>query len=356
MAPACTVMAVSAPRSRRLLLGHLAGFGWFTRMGEPAATQAVAVLLREPELRAATLDLITDRTGVDLSAVERFFAEVVADDRARPDLEGLDEYADPLLVVEMKFGAHLGPSQLRAYLRNQAARLRADRERVLVVLVPERRRAESVRVLESAVQTWATEVGDLAEQVRSTVVSWDEWLSVWEEAAPDDGDPRSIAADVAQLRSLCDVLSGLVIEPFDIELANGEWLTRLDDLRRLSDAVSRRVGEVNPMGDEVQVGYLSRRYVLAGGPTPRTSLAIGVQARFAEEGMTPLWARIHNATPGYSKARSIVLNSPLGTAIREDHGHLWIPLILAPELSGPALIEMLETQVLAIKAVLRNGE
>ena len=323
-------------------------------MGEPAATQAVAVLLQETELRAAALDLIRDRSGADLSAVERFLAEVVAADRARPDLEGLTASAEPLLVVEMKFGARLGPAQLRAYLRNQADRLVADRDRVLILLVPERRRAEAQRVLEAAIQTWSAEVGEVAERVRSAVVSWDELLSAWEEAAPADGGPQSVAADVAQLRALCDVLSGLVIESFEIESATGAWLTRLDDLRRVSDALSRRVGEVNPIADEAPIGYLGRRYFLAGGPAPRTSLAIGVQARFAEEGETPLWARLHRDTPGFLEARSMVLKTSLGAATRDDHGHLWIPLILPPELSGLLLLEALEEQVLAITAVLRG--
>lgn len=346
---------MTVPTTRRPLLAHLAQLGWFLQMGEPAATQAVHVLLREKSLKQATLRLVRDRTGVDLSDVERFVAEAVGLDRARPDLEGLTSQAEPLLVVEMKFGARLGPGQLLAYLRSQRVRLDPERDRVLVVLVPDRRRLEAERVLGNVNATWGVEAPAEASRTRTTVVTWPELLDAWDAVTSGEADLVAVNADVVQLRGLCEALTGFVIEPFDLELASGGWLARLDDLRKLSDAVTRAFGDVNPTADETKLGYVSRRYFLAGGPSSRTSLAVGVQARFAEQGMTPLWARLHRKTPGFEAARSLISASPLGSAAREDHGHLWLPLLLEPHLPGSAQVEPLVAQVEAILSVLRSS-
>src|SRR4051812_41365341 len=100
---------------RRPLLGRLAEFGWFARHGEVAATQALAMLLEERQLRDALLRHLEEVTDRDLAAVESFQAELIHEDLGRPDLEGQDGLDRPLLVVEAKFGATLSGGQIGAY-------------------------------------------------------------------------------------------------------------------------------------------------------------------------------------------------------------------------------------------------
>jgi hypothetical protein len=125
------------------VLGRLAGFGWFARHGEVAATQALAMLLEEPGLRDSLLRHFGQITGTDLSAVGSFHPELVGDELGRPDLEGQDSHGRPLAVVEAKFGARLTSDQVRTYLRNQTAGLDDGIRGVLILLVPSYRKPGS---------------------------------------------------------------------------------------------------------------------------------------------------------------------------------------------------------------------
>ena len=104
-------------------MGRLATLGWFARRGEVAATQALAVLLEEPQLRDGLVNHIGRAIGTEIDAVTSFQPELIHADGARPDLEGQDKLGRPLVVVEAKFGAILSREQMEAYLTDQEARL-----------------------------------------------------------------------------------------------------------------------------------------------------------------------------------------------------------------------------------------
>jgi hypothetical protein len=121
-------------------------------------------------------------TESDLGAVESFQAEPVLSDRSRLDLEGTDSEGRPLLVVEAKFGARLDSGQVQAYLTHQKGKLGVDVRGALILLVPADRKPEAADVLRN--------VGDRAEEqevrtapVSTAVITWDEWMGVWGEAA-----------------------------------------------------------------------------------------------------------------------------------------------------------------------------
>ena len=148
-------------QGRRALLGRIAEFGWFMQQGEPAATQALAMLLEDEPLREAFVRDLEDRTGTDLNAVSYFVPEAVHEDGARPDLEGLDDEGQPLIVVEAKFWAALEQGQVRSYLADQASRLGASVQGVFVLLVPTSRVEEAQSVLNEATEgDFRLSVGD----------------------------------------------------------------------------------------------------------------------------------------------------------------------------------------------------
>jgi hypothetical protein len=139
-------------QGRRALLGRIAEFGWFMQQGEPAATQALAMLLEDEPLREAFLRALEDRTGANLNAVSYFVPEAVHEDGARPDLEGLDDEGQPLIVVEAKFWAALEQGQVRSYLADQVSRLGAGVQGVFVLVVPTSRADVAQGVLNEATQ------------------------------------------------------------------------------------------------------------------------------------------------------------------------------------------------------------
>jgi hypothetical protein len=57
---------------RRALLGRLAGLSWFARHGEVAATQALAILLEELQLREALLRHLGEPRGRTLVRSRHF--------------------------------------------------------------------------------------------------------------------------------------------------------------------------------------------------------------------------------------------------------------------------------------------
>lgn len=330
-----------------MLLGRIAELGWFTHMGEPAATQAIWMLLDEPVLKDATLAHLTDQTSVDLSGIGWFVPESIYPDRARPDLEGMEAHRGgvvPRLVVEMKFGAPLNTEQVLAYLRNQSARL-AGEMGAFVLLVPSERRAEADRVLATSYEMWAGDV--VRSPIRSAVITWREWLDVWQEAAASEiQGPRSIAADVSQLRAMCKTLSGTYVAPFDHSVESS-WRDREEDLRDLVRGVSAAITPKR-QGERLlparSMGSFWGRWVYPVDDT-RIYLAVGLVPRFADQGQAPLWLHFPKQAESFEQIRARLLNSPIGSEVRHDGGSLWLPLTIPESIAGLDLIEALTTQV-----------
>jgi hypothetical protein len=251
---------------RRALLGRLAGLGWFAQNGEVAATQSVAMLLEEPALRNPLLRRLAEITETDLAGVALFQAEVV-NDEGRPDLEGWDNRDRPLVVVEAKFGARLEAAQLQAYMNHQVARLGGGARGALIVLVPSYRRPEAEDVL-ADVGSDAGEPTPLRPSMSTAVLTWDELLGVWDEAARElAADERNaVVCDLRQLRELCRTMVGLDILPLGFVATGGVgWAERESDLKRLVDEVTAAFhtsGRLLPLGTEQwpEYGYY-RRYI-----------------------------------------------------------------------------------------------
>lgn len=349
---------------RRALLGRLAGMGWFIRHGEVATTQALTLLLEEPLLHAATLDLIQTASGVDLGGVTKFVAEAVQEDGGRPDLEGTTDEGLPLLMVEAKFSAHVSPGQLRSYFDNQERRLTTaagagkPRHGVVVALVPPHRITEAERVFEEL----ASQRRDEGLPEYSSVpafISWDTWLDSWDEAVKDlPAGADSIAADLVQLRELCLTLGGLHMRPIPIDEPDFSWRDRADDLATLVDRVTQRLQDpdwVRILPLRREDGYDPLRYFRGGHTHPESYCSVGVASSFADQGESPLWLRYHRTTPGFPAISDLLLASDYRLQLRTDHGHLWVPLHIRPELAGKLLEEDLVRQVHEVQALLVPG-
>lgn len=339
------------------LLGHLADLGWFTRNGEVAATQSVNILLRNHVLSQALLQEIQSRTGVDLSSVSHFVTERSDAEAGRPDLEGVDERGRPVLLVEAKFGAPLTGRQLTAYLRHQEKQLGEGTPAVLIALVPDARAAEAARVVEQVLADRQRE-SEISTAVSAVVVTWDDWLDLWDAALlAESPDVEALRGDVRQLRALCEAQQALVIGP----LGDAAWREREADLRRVCDEVTRKIRDVHepsfkvaPLQDELygSIPFLARRYFGSGLMTTQESAAsTGIAVPFADQGGPPLWMRFHKVTWGFDTIKARLLRSHLGSQIRQDLGHVWVPLPFSEEAAGPDILSELLAQVGEIRAI-----
>lgn len=230
------------------LLGRLAELGWFGAHGEVAATRSLAMLLEDDQLRYTILAALHERTAVDVSPVVRFLAEQVHMDGARPDVEGLDIKDRPLVVIEAKFDAVLSVPQIRAYLADQSARLAAedkvDSSGIFVLLIPEKRLAEAKHKIQQAFQAQA-QSSESAYRATPLVVTWNEWLDLWQAAVSSTPSPDGLAADIVQLRAMCLALGGVVIAPLGTAAAGAEWRSREDEYRVVTDHVTRALSDPN---------------------------------------------------------------------------------------------------------------
>jgi hypothetical protein len=300
-------------KQRQALLGRLASLGWFARRGEVAATQALAVLLEEPQLREGLVGHLGQAVGTKLDAVVSFQPELIHADGARPDLEGQDSHGRPLVVVEAKFGAILSREQVKAYLTDQEARLAGGARGALVLLVPSYRKPEAESLLDA--------LGDRADSlaaVSTGVATWDEWLDVLDVSAQDLDPPErdAVRCDVRQLRALCATMRGVDVPPLE-EVAEGVGMDeREKDLRRLADEVTRRfrfpTGQLIPIGFEAEFGYY-RRYMPGGPDDADCCASVGVLSGLAVD--TPFWLRYHKDTSSFQKVADRIMASPLAAQI-----------------------------------------
>lgn len=348
---------MSERAQRRALLGRLAGLGWFARHGEVAATQALAMLLEEPQLREALLRHLNQIAGTDVGAVRSFPPEVVHTDLARPDLEGQDQAGRPLVVVEAKFGAQLTARQLLAYRTDQRARLDA-RDGVLIVLVPSYRIPEA-QALITAVEDQMD--GTPAASIALAADTWENWLEILDSGAdelPVD-DRSAVLSDLGQLRSLCAAMRALDVPPLGVTATGRELDERKGDLHRLVKEVTSRYpapsGRLLPMQEEGAVGFRFR-YIPGGLIDVNCYCAVGVAAALAADDETPFWLRYHRKTSSFQTVSDRIMASRFATDARGNEGHLWLPLRVSDDRSGAAVMEELVEKIEEIRAVAAGSD
>jgi hypothetical protein len=187
------------------------------------------------------------------------------------------------------------------------------------------------------------------ESVGTAIVTWDDWIGVWDEAIRDLQEPEALAGDLVQLRAMCTTLGGLVIAPLGDAAQGPAWRGRKEDLRQIVDEVTRRFippGQRFPIGNEP--GYEDRRYFPGGDAAPHTSCSLGIGSRFADKGAGPFWMRYHRQTPGFPVVKARLDASRFAAEIRTDDGHIWLPVAASPDSPGPELVALLAAQVDAI--------
>jgi hypothetical protein len=101
-------------------------------------------------------------------------------------------------------------------------------------------------------------------------------------------------------------------------------------------------------------GFDGRRYVPVNGPVPY--ILVGIVSRFARSGETPIWLQVPNTSDGYAMVRARINASPFVDEVRNDGGHIWLPLVITPELEWTPLAEELYERILEIRQVIESGQ
>lgn len=338
--------------SRTSLLGRLATSGWFTRRAEVTTTTSMTMLLRDEPFKQSFLELLTSRTGTDLSAVSWFDAEIIHLDGGRVDIEGVDDAGTPLIMVEAKIGHYLTYGQVTSYLDDQARRLQAikpaseqaGQQGVFVLLVPSRRAIEAERTLDAA-------RADMPNTITALVLTWQDIIATWEHALADSSPSPSFDSphvDLHQFTELCRAFGGLS----DPSTDKTAWQLRAETWLPVVDEVTRQLSHQAPLPLVTRGDYAPYRYVATR--VDDLYAAFGLQQRFADEGLSPLWMRFHKVTGkssgGLANIRARLAQSAFAPSLRFDNGHVWIPIAVDEHLTEAELVKSLADQCITIIA------
>jgi hypothetical protein len=254
------------------LLGRLAN-RWFN---EVIATDALRLLLDDPVTRSAFLALVSQAAAVDLSEIRAFERERTTVD-GRIDLQGVDVQGRPRLVIEAKFGHTMSPEQMAKYLSHQDNELAGAAPGVLLLLVPAGRIGLAREVMAFVRSTTAGQVRD-APSIEPIALSWEDCLSALEAAVGErSANPASPAADIAQLRAVCETLGGWSAPLMELPDAEHAQYLRVV-LEQLKDRVrARNFGPLQGRDPD----YTEFRYF--GVPQARSSYSVGLTHRFDAE-------------------------------------------------------------------------
>ena len=341
-----------------VILGHLAQFASFAGQSELLCTQGLAHLLGQPEARACVRAEIRLSAAVELPQDLVWRAEVLQEDRGRPDLVGSTASGVPVVKVEAKLGAAFAPGQLRSYVEDLCAR--GSGSGVLLVLVSNARLQEAQREIMFAFEVQGDGPWRPARYpgITITVITWEHILGALGTASL----PAPGACDVVQLNALYRVLSGQHIEPLASIEDLLEWRQRAGTLMPLVDRVTRtlsRAGErLNPVGVEPVAGEPEgleprgyyRRYLCRPLGGQQSCFSIGLRAPF-EGYTTPIWMRFHQDTPEFWTVRDRLIRSLLHRNLAHSEGHVWIPLDVPLHEGGDQLVAAVAANAQAVAAI-----
>lgn len=303
------------------ILSALATTERLAKHGEILAVAGLAYLLGEGALEHRVLEVFRSATGASFPETLTWEAELVREDKGRPDLIGIDGDGSWRVVVEAKIAARLSEGQLKSYANNLATGL-AKGAAGLVLLVPAARRSEAEAIL-----------GPMGIP-RAAVVTWDDLL------APLSGSDTAFR-DVAQLRSMCDSLGALDIAPF--ESTELEYLaTRLGDLITVCDRASQALTPPGALLRSVpREGGWYRYFCDAEMGKTCASLGVSPTAKFGIDRL--IWLRWQRYTEDIDRVRQrlkadIERVEAVGGVSRFSDGAIWIGLEPEPGVGGTAVV------------------
>jgi hypothetical protein len=350
-----------------MLFGHLASR--FSTHPENLATEAMAFIVNRSPAMREVLGRLVGRTGIELPRLARFRSQAGDEQGNIPDLIGLDTTGAERLFIENKFWAGLTENQPAGYLQ----RLPAEGGAVLVFVVPSKRLPIVWTELASSAMNRGTRLpdpeqlaGDLlfARLTPSTALAattWNAVLDSLEDVARASGE-TSAAADIAQLRSLCDVMDNEAFLPVRMEeLTNLEVPRRLIGFADLIPDLTEHavaVGIADRTGLKETPGrYSSGRYLRIGpAGVPLAGAWLGIDhKRWSRYGITPLWIVFDN-NPNFGRAAFVreALKGWAPPRLFEEDGRAVVPLTVLTDVTRERVLENLLDQLQRLHAALQS--
>lgn len=314
---------------------------------EPAATQALAYLLRSPDIARAFIDAV-GRTGNARFPLGRIEAEE-HHGKCIPDLTIRDADDVVRIFVENKFWAGLMDGQPVAYLDEMP-----DEESSLVVFIVPHERMYGLwdelkeRCRQSGVEIGSESKGDAIYWASAggrtlAITSWKQVLGILEQAA-DAKRHADLRADIVQLRGLTDQMDADKFLPLrEEELTDVNVPLRMINYTGLIDDIVGRL-ETDGVADTKGCGK-GCGYTFAGCSLrlhERFKLWLGVDQKvWRDRGITPMWIEAMPSAIGVG----IVQIEQLFGDLPERDGWICIPIRLAAGVERDRVINDAARQV-----------
>jgi len=198
---------------KQSLLSHIAGS--FISQYESVANTSIAYLLNTYPAARVTLGKILDVNEIPI----RYVTELGTGENGRPDVTGITEHGDKLIIIEGKFWANLTSNQPPNYIKELAEGGK------ILFLAP-------VKRLDSLTLELEKRVIDSNTLNLVMVMSWAKFIDAIENENAKNPD-FSLTSDLTQLKALCDRMDVEGMPPLsasDLDPMNGRIAYQLADL------------------------------------------------------------------------------------------------------------------------------
>lgn len=262
---------------KKSLLSHIAGN--FITQYENVANSSISYLLNN--YSAAKKSLANILNIGELPSI-RFITELATGENGRPDVTGVDENNNKIIIIEGKFWASLTSNQPLNYLNE------IYEGGKILFLSPERRKSLLMIEIEKRVV-------DENQRALISVHSWAELIESIE--YENSKKPNlSLTSDLSQLKSLCDQMDVEGMPPLsasDLDPMNGRIVYQLSDLlddcrKIMSTWPETDFNKVKAVAYKTGYGFYFRAHHFG------CQLLLSTYNWFTTKSCTPYWLHIGN--------------------------------------------------------------
>ena len=272
------------------LLSHIASN--FITQYENVANSGVSYLLNKYPSARKVLQNIFELDRVP----KNYITELSTDSNGRPDITGIDEDGNKIVIIEGKFWANLTDNQPENYLKELSS------EGKLLFLVPDKRLSSISSEIEK-------KIGSVDPRIE--IYSWTSFLYLIEMENNKDHD-QQLASDLMQLKELCMKMDEEGMPPLsasDLNPMNARLPYQFADIidecnARLRSWDESEFAGYKSVGYKYGYGFYFKAYEFG------CYLHYSSKAWFTKDAHTPIWLSIQDSDwKKYEKCYHVLNNS-----------------------------------------------
>jgi len=345
------------------LFGHLASK--FSSHPENLATESLLYVIKRSAVAKDSFVRFICEARTELNKNLRFDTQVRGNENTIPDLVGIDENGDRILLVETKFWAGLTDNQPVNYIES----LPPNKNGILLFVAPALRlnslwmellrrcRDNKVEIQKEDEISDALKVCSIVPNRTLAITSW-RLLTATIHRDLQAAGHLNVLSDLQQLEGLCEHMDTNAFLPLNSEELAPQLGRRIQDFCQLVDEITDQLREDNLCSTKglrasAGSGYYGRYMKI---DSYGCFLQFNAEL-WCEQHETPLWLSIHDSEWGYpdngkERLRSLLLESP--PRLVEDKDGLYIPLFVLIGVEKNRVLESLVAQIKEIADYLKS--